>query len=73
MQVVDETLDPSDPRFRVYYPARQHYLPGYWPSAEKARAGAAHLCFGCGDADAPHVGHDRNRLCSGCLSQCVDM
>lgn len=72
MEVVDETIDKDDPRFRAYYPAKQHYAPGYWTSAEKVREGTSLMCWGCGSHEAPHVGHDNTRLCGGCLSQCVD-
>jgi len=42
-EVVDMTLDPADPRFKVIEPATGKYLPGYWPSAAAARSGADHL------------------------------
>lgn len=70
-KVVDETIDPTDPRFRIFYPAKQHYMPGYWRTPEEAAIVEALSCEHCGNGDAPHV-TVAGQMCSDCLSMCVD-
>jgi hypothetical protein len=73
VQVVDETIDKSDPRFRAYWPARPGYSPWYCATPEAVIESVKDQCWGCGSHDAPRVGHDSKRLCDSCLSQCIDM
>lgn len=42
-EVVDETTDGTDPRWKVWDRAEHCYLPGYWSSARDARCGAREL------------------------------
>lgn len=73
MQVVDESSEDGGPRFRAYWSVGPGYSPWYCATPEALIESVKDQCWGCGSHDAPHVGHDGTKLCSGCLSQCIDM
>lgn len=42
-EIVDMTTPEGDPRFVLWDAVDRGYVPGYWPSRERAEAAARHM------------------------------